>query len=135
MFGGHVFQQTVSIPMGTNCPLLLADLFLYSYKEDFMKWLLKKKRKVASLTLSFYFSYIHVDDVYSLINSKFGDFVDHIYLIELEIKNTTDTASCISYLEIDTESRLRTKPYNKRDGFNFPIVNFPLICSNFPAAP
>ena len=30
--------------------------------------------------------------------------------------------------------RLRTKLYDKRDDFNFPIVNFPFICSNFPAA-
>ena len=28
MFGGHIFQQTVSISMGTNCAHLLADLFL-----------------------------------------------------------------------------------------------------------
>ena len=31
--------------------------------------------------------------------------------------------------------RWRRKLYNKRDAFNFPIVNFPFICSNFPAAP
>jgi hypothetical protein len=32
MFDGRVFQQTVGIHMGTNCPPLLADLFLYSYE-------------------------------------------------------------------------------------------------------
>ena len=32
MFDGRVFQQTVGIPMGTNCAPLLADLFLYSYE-------------------------------------------------------------------------------------------------------
>jgi hypothetical protein len=31
--------------------------------------------------------------------------------------------------------RLRTKLYDKRDDFNFPIVNFPFICSNIPAGP
>jgi hypothetical protein len=31
MFGGRVFQQTVGIPMDTNCASLLADLFLYSH--------------------------------------------------------------------------------------------------------
>jgi hypothetical protein len=31
--------------------------------------------------------------------------------------------------------RLRTKLYDKRYDFNFPIVNFPFICSNIPAAP
>ena len=30
-FGGHVYQQTVDIPMGTNCAPCVADLFLYSY--------------------------------------------------------------------------------------------------------
>jgi hypothetical protein len=34
IFGGRVFQQTVGIPMGTNCVPLLADLFLYSFMKD-----------------------------------------------------------------------------------------------------
>ena len=58
--------------------------------------------------------------------------------MELEIKDTTDTAMSTSYvdlnLEIDSEGRLRTKLYDKRDDFNFPIVNFPFIYSNLPAA-
>ena len=29
---GRVFQQTVGIPMGTNCAQLHADLFLHSYE-------------------------------------------------------------------------------------------------------
>jgi hypothetical protein len=72
-------------------------------------------------------------------NSRFGDFVDHIYPIDPEIKNTTDTDMSASYLdlhlEINSEGRLRTKLYDKRDDFNFPIVNFPFICSNIPATP
>ena len=59
--------------------------------------------------------------------------------IEHEIKNTTDTDRSASYidihLEIDSEGPLRTKPYDKRNDFNFPIVNFPFVCSNIPAAP
>jgi hypothetical protein len=69
----------------------------------------------------------------SLNSSRFGDFVDRIYPIELEIKDTTDTDRSASYLDlhlkIDSEGRLRTKLY-KIDDFNFPIVNFPFICSN-----
>ena len=42
MFGGHVFQYTIGIPMGTNCAHL-ADLFLYLYEADFIQGLLKKK--------------------------------------------------------------------------------------------
>ena len=39
------------------------------------------------------------------------------------------------HLEINSEGRLRTKLYGKRDDFNFPIVKFPFICSNIPTAP
>jgi hypothetical protein len=45
MFRGSVFQQTVGIPMGTNCAPLLADLFLYSHEADFIQGLLKKNEK------------------------------------------------------------------------------------------
>jgi len=40
--------------------------------------------------MDFTFRYIY--DVLSLNISKFDDFVDNIYPIELEIKDTTDTA-------------------------------------------
>ena len=69
----------------------------------------------------------------------FGNFVDLIYPIELEIKDTTYTARTASYidqlLKIDSEGRLRTKLYDKRDDLYFRIVNFPFICSNILAAP
>ena len=32
IFAGKVFLQIVSIPMGTNCAPLLADIFLYWYE-------------------------------------------------------------------------------------------------------
>jgi hypothetical protein len=123
--------------MGTNCAPLLADLFLYSYEADVIQGLLKKIKK--KLARSFNFTLRYIDDVLSLNNSRFGDFVDRIYPIELEIKDTTDTdrsASCLDlHLEIDSEGLLRTQLYDKRDDFNILIVNFPFICSNIPAAP
>ena len=123
--------------MGTSCAPLLADLFLYSYEADFIQGLLKKNEK--KLARSFNFTFRYIDDVLSLNNSRFGDFVDRIYPIELEIKDTTDTDRSASYLhlhlEIDSEGRLSTKFHDKRDYFNFPIVNFPFICNNITAAP
>jgi hypothetical protein len=52
IFGGRVFQQTVGIPMGTNCSPLLSDLFLYSHEAEVI--LLKKNEK--KLTRSFNFA-------------------------------------------------------------------------------
>jgi hypothetical protein len=123
LFGGRDFQQTVGIPMDTNCAPLLAGLFLYSYEAECIQGLLKKNEK--NLARSFNFTFHYIDDVLSLNNSSFGDFVDHIYPNEREIKDTTDTDRSASYLdlhlEIDNEGRLRTKLYDKRDDFNFPL--------------
>ena len=112
------------------------DVF-FSYEAEFIQVLLKKNEK--KLARSFNFTFRYIDDVLSLNNSRFGDFVDRIYPIEFEIKNTTDTDRSASYidlhLEIDSRGRLRRKLYDKRDDFNVPIVNFPFICSNFSTAP
>ena len=112
-------------------------MFLYSYETYFSKGLLKKSEK--NLAQSFNFTFRYIDDVSSLNNSKFGNFVDRVYLIELEIKDTTDTVRSASYLdlhlEIESKGRLRTKPYDKRDDFNFPLMNFPVVCSGVPLAP
>jgi hypothetical protein len=116
--------------MAANCTTLLTVLFLYSYEADFIQGLLKKNKK--KLARSFKFTFHYIDGVLSLNNSRFVDCVDHIYHIELEIKDTTDTHMSVSYLdlylslEIDSEGWLKTKLYNKRDDFNFPIVNFHL---------
>ena len=40
VFAGKIFQQTVGIPMDTNCAPLLADIFLYSYEAEFIQSLL-----------------------------------------------------------------------------------------------
>ena len=120
MFGGRIFQQTVGIPvwiqtvllfsmtcsfihmrqtsMDTNSAPLLDDLFLYSYEADFIQELLKKNEKKLARSFNFTFRFIY--DVLSLNNSRFGDFVDRIYPIQLEIKDTTDTDRSASYLDL-----------------------------------
>ena len=39
------------------------------------------------------------------------------------------------YLEFDDNGQISTKIYDKRDDFNFIILNFPNMCSNIPASP
>jgi hypothetical protein len=54
-----------------------------------------------------------------------------IYLDELEIKDTTDSASYLDILlNIDSNGRLTTPLYDKHDDFHFSIVNFHFLCSN-----
>ena len=74
-------------------------------------------------------------DVISLNMSKLCDYVHRIYLIELQTRDTTYTIRSALYvdihLEIDSEDRLRRKPYDKTDDFNLPIIIFPLYVATF----
>jgi hypothetical protein len=60
---------------------------------------------------------------FSINNSRFAEFLPLIYPPELEVKETTDTASSASfldlYLEFDDSGQISTKIYDKRDDFNF----------------
>ena len=87
--------------MGTNCVPLLVDLVLYYYEAEFIQELLTKKDRKLAISLNFTFRYI--DDVLSLHNTKFGDYVERIYPIELEITDTTDTIKSASYLDLNLE--------------------------------
>ena len=75
----------------------------------------------------------------SLNNKKCNDHVDRIYPPELEIKDTTYSSTSAAYLDLylrhDKHGQLTTKLYDKRDYFDFPIVNFPFLDSNIPASP
>jgi hypothetical protein len=101
IFVGRVLQHTFGMLMGTHFALFLADLFLYSYEADFIQGLHKKNEK--KLARSFNFTFRYIDDVISLNNFRFGDFIDRIYPIQLEIKHTTDTDRSVSYLDLHLE--------------------------------
>ena len=67
-------------------------------------------------------------------NPKFDYYID-IYPKELEIKDTTDAPKWDNYLdlylEFDEYGKLCTQLYDKRDDFDFPIVNVPCLAVIF----
>jgi hypothetical protein len=70
---------------------------------------------------------------------RHNTFDNSIYPNELEIKDTTESFTSASYLDVllklDTNGKITTQLYDKRDDFNFSIVNFPYLCSNTLASP
>ena len=136
VFPGKVFQQIVGIPMGTNCAPLLADIFLYSYEAEFIQSLISTGRK--QLASRFNFTYRYIDDVLSMNNPEFENYLGQMYPVELEIKDTTESNTSASYLDLLSIGRygqLHTSIYDKRDDFNFHITNFPFLSSNIPTSP
>ena len=128
-FGGQLFRQIVGIPMGTNCAPLLADLFLYSYENEFLDKLIKEGKR--TLARKFNLSYCYIDDLISFNNTRFKEFISDIYP-----KLSTSIASYLDLLFIrDKNNNITTKLYDKRNAFGFHAVNFPFISSNIPSAP
>ena len=62
-----------------------------------------------------------------------------MYPTELEIKDTTESNTSASYLDlllsIWRDGQLRTSLYDKHDNFNFHITNFAFLSSNIPSSP
>ena len=68
---------------------------------------------------------LYIDDVSSINNSRFAEFLPLIYPPELEIKETTDTASSASfldlYLEFDDSGQFTTLHYTTLHYNTIPI--------------
>ena len=123
--------------MGTNCAPLLADIFLYSYEAEFIQFLLSAGKKQSAA--QFNFTYRYIDDVLSINNSDFQNYLGEMYPAELEIKETTESNTSASYLDlllsIGRDGQLRTSLYDKRYDFNFHITKFPFLSGNIPSSP
>ena len=95
-------------------------------------------RKDLSTAKRFCKTFRYIDDLLTLNNSRFKDVAGKIYPPELELKRTTESPTRCSYLDLDISiagHRFCTDLYDKRDAFNFRIVNFPHMDSNIPSKP
>ena len=115
----------------------LFDIFLYSYEAKFIQSLLSTGRK--RLASQFNFTYRYIDDVLSINDPAFENYLGQMYPPEFEIKDTTESDTSASYLvlllSIGRDGQLHTSLYDKRDDFNFRITNFPFLSSNIPSSP
>jgi hypothetical protein len=57
---------------------------------------------------------LYIDDVLSINDSRFAEFLPLIYPPELEVKETTDTASSASFLDLYIE--FDASRFRERDG-------------------
>ena len=77
----------------------------------------------------------YIDDLLTLNNLSFQAAITDIYPHELQLKKTTECETELSYLDILENGKYSTSLYDKRDSFDFAIVNFPYLSSNIPSGP
>ena len=73
-FGTKLYRQIVGIPMGTNCAPLVADLFLFCYERDFMKYLSSDNQ--ADVIKAFNSTSRYLDDLLNIDNPYFEGMVN-----------------------------------------------------------
>ena len=83
------------VGLATALCTFLADIFLYSYEAEFIQSLLSTGRK--RLASQFNLTYRYIDDVLSINNPDFENYLGQMYPPELEIKDTTESNTSASY--------------------------------------
>ena len=132
-FGTKLYRQVVGIPMGTNCAPLVADLFLFCYERDFMMSLSDDKQ--ADVIDAFNTTSRYLDDILNINNVYFDNMVSQIYPSEFQLNkaNASDTEAAFLDLHLSISNDIvSTKIYDKRDDFDFEIVNFPFLDGDVP---
>ena len=119
--------------MGTNCAPLVADLFLYCYERDFMDSLNHDNQ--ADVIEAFNSTSRYLDDLLNIDNPYFEGMVNQIYPSELQLNkaNISDTeAPCLDLHLSVANGFVSSKIYDKRDDFDFDIVNFSFLDGDVP---
>ena len=136
-FGGRLFCQVIEIPMGTNCAPLLADLFIYSNENEFLDNMIRSGQR--RLARSFHLCYRYIDDSIVFNNKTFLDYLKEIYQSQLTIQKANKSDHLSDYLDltliIDSGGKLPIRLHDKRDDFDFHIVNFLFFSNNIPFGP
>ena len=114
-----------------NC--LVADLFLFCYERDFMMSLPDDKQ--ADVIDAFNTNSRYLDDILNINNVYFDNMFSQIYPSELQLNkaNASDTKAAFLDLHLSISNDIvSTKIYDKRDDFDFEIVNFPFLDGDVP---
>ena len=136
-FGTKLYRQTIGIPMGTNCAPLVADFFFFFFFFFVMReisWSLSHvKIRLTLLRLSIQPRYL--DDLLNIDNIYFDQMVNRIYPTELQLNRVNSSDTEAPFLDLNlciSNGTVSTKIYDKRDDFDFDIVNFPFLDGDVP---
>ena len=116
-----------------NCAPLVADLFLFCYERDLTKSLSRENQ--ADIIEAFNSTSRYLDDLLNIGNIYFDQMVDRIYPTELQLNRANSSDTKAPFLDLNlciSNGTVSTKMYDKRDDFDFDIVNFPFLDGDVP---
>ena len=77
----------------------------------------------------------YLDDLLNIDNIYFHQIVDRIYPTELQLNKANSSDTEAPFLDLNlciSNGTVSTKIYDKRDDFDFDIVNFPFLDGDAP---
>ena len=129
-----VYRQVIGIPMGTNCAPFLANIFLHVYEYEYLSNLVSNGDIETAKNLSRTFRY--QDDCVSINdNDIFKNHYSNIYPPEMVLKCTNVSKATCTFLDTRISifrGKFKYKSYDKRNDFDFGIVNYPHLDGNVP---
>ena len=135
-FGDEIYKQIIGIPIGLDSGQDIANLLLQQYEAAYVESLSKRDLVLAR---KFNNVFRYIDD---LFNCDFPEFKQHLPLIyppELIVNASSDIPNSVNYLDLaissDLHQNLSFSIYDKREDFDFEIVNFPFLDSCIPRKP
>ena len=141
-FDGKCYRQKIGIPMGTSCAPHVANIFLHVYEYEFIDDLVISGNMDTARKLKNMFRYqddlIVFEDKQVDGNYAFSDSIQYIYPREMELKSTNISLNTCTYLDLRIsiyQGKYNFKSYDKRNDFDFEVINYPYKNSNIPTNP
>ena len=122
--------------MGTNCAPYVANLFLHYYEDKYICELINWNRTEIALALANMFRY-QDDCIVFNDDGRFGDIWREMYPAEMLLEPTSTHNTC-TFLDLAISilnGKFLYKTYDKRNDYNFDIINYPDLRSNVPRGP
>ena len=132
-FGTELYRQIVGVPVGAGCAPLVAGLFLFCCEGGFVTSLSGVGQ--AEIIEAFKSASRYLDDLLNFDSPYFGGVVNRIYPPELQLNkaNTADTEAPFLDLYLSISGGfVSSKIYDKRDDFDFDMVDFPFLDGDVP---
>ena len=118
----------------TNQTIIFCFFFYYIWSsgEDLVP---VKSIYQADIIEAFNSTSRYLDDLLNIDNVYFDQMLDRIYPTEFQLNRTNSSDTEAPFLDLNlcvSNSTVSTKNYDKRDDFDFNIVNFPFLDGDVP---
>ena len=130
--GENLYKQIIGIPIGLDSGQDIANLLLFCYESEYVENISKQN---LTLARKFSLCFRYIDDLFVGNLPEFKDHIYNIYPRDLEIKQESNNSEEVSFLDLKirfNRGQLAFSIYDKREDFNFEIVNFPFMDSCIP---